>query len=94
MEVWKERGYQQEMAAVTAAGFQVLLTAPWYLNRISYGQDWIQAYRVEPTNFTGVFWRLFTSTSLSACDNGLRHSWLRGSKLPWEDVKFVKLFIL
>ncbi|KAG9488093.1 hypothetical protein GDO78_007736 [Eleutherodactylus coqui] len=64
VEVWKENGYQQEMAAVTAAGFQVLLSAPWYLNRISYGQDWIPAYRVEPTNFTGVFWCLFTPTNL------------------------------
>ncbi|XP_073440179.1 beta-hexosaminidase subunit beta isoform X2 [Dendrobates tinctorius] len=53
VEVWKEKDYQNEMAAVTAAGFQVLLSSPWYLNRISYGQDWIQAYRVEPTNFTG-----------------------------------------
>ncbi|XP_075037874.1 beta-hexosaminidase subunit beta isoform X2 [Mixophyes fleayi] len=53
VEVWKERNYQEDMAAVTAAGFQTLLSAPWYLNRISYGQDWIQVYRVEPTNFTG-----------------------------------------
>ncbi|KAM4054109.1 beta-hexosaminidase subunit beta isoform 2-T2 [Anomaloglossus baeobatrachus] len=53
VEVWKEKDYQMEMAAVTAAGFQVLLSSPWYLNRISYGQDWIQVYRVEPTNFTG-----------------------------------------
>ncbi|XP_044132000.1 beta-hexosaminidase subunit beta isoform X2 [Bufo gargarizans] len=53
VEVWKEKDYQQEMAAATAAGFQVLLSAPWYLNRISYGQDWIAAYGVEPTNFNG-----------------------------------------
>ncbi|XP_018120717.1 beta-hexosaminidase subunit beta isoform X2 [Xenopus laevis] len=53
IEVWKEKLYQEEMAAVTAAGFQALLSSPWYLNRISYGQDWIQVYRVEPTNFNG-----------------------------------------
>ncbi|XP_075447762.1 beta-hexosaminidase subunit beta isoform X2 [Ascaphus truei] len=53
IEVWKESHYQEEMAAVTAAGFQALLSSPWYLNRISYGQDWIQIYRVEPSNFTG-----------------------------------------
>ncbi|KAM9330971.1 LOW QUALITY PROTEIN: beta-hexosaminidase subunit beta [Gastrophryne carolinensis] len=53
VEVWKEKNYQEEMAEVTAAKFQALLAAPWYLNRISYGQDWIQIYRVEPTNFTG-----------------------------------------
>ncbi|XP_072272370.1 beta-hexosaminidase subunit beta isoform X2 [Pyxicephalus adspersus] len=53
VEVWKEKNYQEEMAAVTAAGFQTLLSAPWYLNRITIGQDWIQIYHVEPTNFSG-----------------------------------------
>ncbi|KAM8960831.1 beta-hexosaminidase subunit beta-like [Pelodytes ibericus] len=53
VEVWKEKLYHEEMAAVTAAGFQTLLSSPWYLNRISYGQDWTEAYKVEPTNFNG-----------------------------------------
>lgn len=64
VEVWKEKNYQAEMAAVTAAGFQALLSAPWYLNRIAYGQDWIQIYHVEPTDFKGVFWCLRLTAQL------------------------------
>lgn len=57
IHVWKENSlqYLNEMANVTSAGYRALLSAPWYLNRISYGQDWIQAYKVEPLNFEGVF---------------------------------------
>ena len=29
-----------------------MLSAPFYLNYISYGLDWINYYNVEPTNFT------------------------------------------
>lgn len=43
------------MAQVTAAGFNALLSTPWYLNRISYGQDWVDIYKADPQNFTGVF---------------------------------------
>ncbi|KAJ8396533.1 hypothetical protein AAFF_G00015990 [Aldrovandia affinis] len=55
VQVWKgnEQKYQKEMAAVTAAGFQTILSSPWYLNRISYGQDWQQIYKADPHNFTG-----------------------------------------
>jgi len=41
------------MAAVTKAGFRAILSAPWYLNYISYGQDWITYYQVEPLSFNG-----------------------------------------
>lgn len=56
IHVWKENRleYVKEMANVTRSGYRALLSAPWYLNRISYGQDWIEAYRVEPLNFEGV----------------------------------------
>ncbi|KAG1937565.1 beta-hexosaminidase [Pimephales promelas] len=55
IHVWKARPqYQDEMAQVTAAGFSVLLSTPWYLNRISYGQDWVNIYKADPQNFTGV----------------------------------------
>ncbi|KAA0717167.1 Beta-hexosaminidase subunit beta [Triplophysa tibetana] len=54
IHVWKERPqYQDEMARITAAGFNALLSAPWYLNRISYGQDWMNIYKADPKNFTG-----------------------------------------
>ncbi|NWX89837.1 HEXA hexosaminidase, partial [Nothoprocta pentlandii] len=55
VHVWKEKSppYVQEMAQVTKAGYRALLSAPWYLNRISYGQDWINAYQVEPLQFEG-----------------------------------------
>lgn len=48
------------MARVTAAGFNTLLSTPWYLNRISYGQDWMNIYKADPQNFTGVFVCHFT----------------------------------
>ncbi|KAL6463507.1 hypothetical protein MHYP_G00278980 [Metynnis hypsauchen] len=54
IHVWKEKPlYQDEMARITAAGFQTLLSSPWYLNRISYGQDWLGVYKADPQNFNG-----------------------------------------
>ncbi|KFP70941.1 Beta-hexosaminidase subunit alpha, partial [Acanthisitta chloris] len=54
IHVWKEAvSYMDEMANATKAGYRALLSAPWYLNRISYGQDWMAAYQVEPLNFEG-----------------------------------------
>lgn len=41
------------MALITSAGFRALLSAPWYLNRISYGQDWKRYYLVDPLAFEG-----------------------------------------
>ena len=56
IHVWKgsQVQYQAELARVTAAGFATLLSTPWYLNRISYGQDWVNIYKADPCNFTGV----------------------------------------
>ena len=46
VDVWKGgwqkgTGWETEMAKVTAAGYDVILSAPWYLNDISYGRDWV-----------------------------------------------------
>ncbi|XP_063170641.1 beta-hexosaminidase subunit alpha [Candoia aspera] len=55
IHVWKGSpiSFQEEMSRVTEAGFRTLLSSPWYLNCISYGQDWLPAYRVEPLDFKG-----------------------------------------
>ncbi|XP_007941560.1 beta-hexosaminidase subunit beta [Orycteropus afer afer] len=53
VEVWKSDSYPAELTQVTAAGFPVILAAPWYLDWISYGQDWKKYYEVEPLNFSG-----------------------------------------
>lgn len=56
IHVWKNNlPYAEEMANVTKSGYRALLSAPWYLNRISYGQDWMAAYQVEPLKFKGAF---------------------------------------
>lgn len=41
------------MANVTSSGYQTLLSTPWYLNRISYGQDWRGHYKADPQDFEG-----------------------------------------
>lgn len=53
VQVWKQELYAHEQNVVTAAGFPVILSAPWYLDWISYGQDWIKYYTVEPFDFGG-----------------------------------------
>ncbi|XP_061657943.1 beta-hexosaminidase subunit beta isoform X2 [Syngnathoides biaculeatus] len=42
-----------EMHNVTAAGFTAILSSPWYLDYISYAQDWLKYYKVEPLKFNG-----------------------------------------
>jgi len=51
--VWIGGGASGEMAKVTAAGFTTVLSAPWYLDYISYAQDWQNYYKVEPLGFNG-----------------------------------------
>eukprot|EP00929_Paragymnodinium_shiwhaense_P026793 TRINITY_DN1584_c0_g1_i1.p1 TRINITY_DN1584_c0_g1~~TRINITY_DN1584_c0_g1_i1.p1 ORF type:complete len:276 (-),score=51.20 TRINITY_DN1584_c0_g1_i1:323-1150(-) len=43
----------QELERVTQKGFHSVLSAPFYLNIVDYGMDWIKYYKVEPSNFTG-----------------------------------------
>ena len=48
ISVWKRyQNISEELANVTAAGYKVILSACWYLNVISYGQDWM---KVSPTS--------------------------------------------
>ncbi|XP_028274510.1 beta-hexosaminidase subunit beta isoform X2 [Parambassis ranga] len=53
VHVWIGSGSNQEMSKVTAAGYNTILSSPWYLDYISYAQDWQKYYRVEPLNFNG-----------------------------------------
>jgi len=34
-------------------GYPVILSSPWYLNKISYGIDWEKYYLAEPLDFDG-----------------------------------------
>ncbi|NWU11074.1 HEXB hexosaminidase, partial [Cephalopterus ornatus] len=53
VEVWMANNYAHELSSVTGAGFSAVLAAPWYLDYISYGQDWKKYYSVEPLDFPG-----------------------------------------
>ncbi|XP_041652472.1 beta-hexosaminidase subunit alpha [Cheilinus undulatus] len=55
LHIWKglPAKYQDELSKITKAGMRVLLAAPWYINHISYGQDWRNYYTVQPLNFSG-----------------------------------------
>ncbi|CAH6787558.1 beta-hexosaminidase subunit beta [Phodopus roborovskii] len=53
VEVWKGENYLEELREVTSSGYKAILSAPWYLDIISYGQDWRQYYIVDPLNFQG-----------------------------------------
>lgn len=55
LHIWKgvPAEYHSELARITAAGMRVILAAPWYINHISYGQDWRNSYTVKPLDFPG-----------------------------------------
>lgn len=53
VHVWKRKNWQVEMAKVTKKGFTTLLSAPWYLNVISYKTDWMKFYDIDPLDFEG-----------------------------------------
>lgn len=48
VNVWKQNHWSEEMYKVTKAGFQTILSSPWYLNYISYGLDWPKFYAADP----------------------------------------------
>lgn len=53
------KNYAYELSRVTGAGFTAILAAPWYLDYISYGQDWRKYYSVEPLDFFGLLFFIF-----------------------------------
>jgi hexosaminidase len=52
VDAWKGH-WQITVAEITYAGYRAVLSQPWYLNYISYGDDIWQYYQVEPTAFPG-----------------------------------------
>jgi len=52
VNVWKG-GWQQEVLKVAKGGFPIVVSAPFYLNYISYGADWPNYYKVDITKFGG-----------------------------------------
>lgn len=44
---------KDELSRVTKAGYRTVMSAPWYLNYISYGIDWYKYYEYDPQNFNG-----------------------------------------
>ena len=44
IDVWKGwgRGWQYELDLVTSEGYNAILSAPWYLNCMKYGSDWVK----------------------------------------------------
>uniref|UniRef100_A0A668AI81 Beta-hexosaminidase n=1 Tax=Myripristis murdjan TaxID=586833 RepID=A0A668AI81_9TELE len=53
VHVWMGNRVEEEMQNVTEAGYTTILSSPWYLDYISYGQDWQKYYKVEPLSFKG-----------------------------------------
>lgn len=52
IHVWKDP-YPTELASVTSAGYNTILSSCWYLNYISYGTDWPTYYACDPHSFNG-----------------------------------------
>lgn len=58
--VWKDtsldtkmKRWQDYIKPIARKGYQMVLSACWYLNYISYGEDWKKFYQCDPRNFEG-----------------------------------------
>lgn len=55
--VWKgwpgKDAWARKTAEITSEGLPAILSAPWYLNYVGYGSDWVKYYKVNPQAFTG-----------------------------------------
>ena len=51
VNVWKNYGIRKadaEMQFVTQKGYKAITSACWYLNILSYGEDWHKYYQCDP----------------------------------------------
>jgi hexosaminidase len=68
VEIWKDASannpvtWEEYMLNITKKGYSTILSAPWYLNYISYGQDWKTYYLEDPLQFTSMMF-----SDLSKC---------------------------
>lgn len=50
---WKTDLWPEYVKAIARKGYQMVLSACWYLNHINYGQDWKTLYLCDPHRFNG-----------------------------------------
>lgn len=62
-QVWKDvslsskmKGWREYVRDLTEAGHQVIVSSCWYINYITYGQDWKNFYKCDPTDFQGNYY--------------------------------------
>uniref|UniRef100_A0A7M5XP63 Beta-hexosaminidase n=1 Tax=Clytia hemisphaerica TaxID=252671 RepID=A0A7M5XP63_9CNID len=69
VNIW--RGHNDEWKAeakkITTLGYNVILSSPWYLNYISYAQDWPTYYKADPQSFDGTQEQLDLVLGGTAC---------------------------
>ncbi|XP_066970226.1 beta-hexosaminidase subunit beta-like [Macrobrachium rosenbergii] len=61
VQVWKDvslapsnmKGWREYVHDLTERGYQVILSSCWYINYITYGPDWRNFYKCDPTDFQG-----------------------------------------
>ncbi|KAL3870313.1 hypothetical protein ACJMK2_038389 [Sinanodonta woodiana] len=61
VQIWKDSSFDpnkfkpghEYLSKVVKKGYKTIFSACWYLNYISYGQDWRKRYECEPLDFAG-----------------------------------------
>ena len=64
VQVWKDtelvstfKSWQEYTQPIAQKGYSIVLSACWYLNYISYGEDWKKYYKCDPRDFNGQIMR-------------------------------------